>query len=379
MPDFNKNQLAEFLHGARWPVQSDPEPNFFSIAGISSREVPLSNTYAFFFRSAAPHGLGNLFATALRNILTLKKPGWPELDAAVHAACEYPMRHGQRLDLLIHDGPSERSPQSASFQILVENKINHWLANDFDNYWSSIEAKGYKAGVVLGRKAEIVPPEWTYITHLELARAVEYGLGPKIQQANPRYLPVLLHFLEHLKQMSQDPIEFAQAFAFAQRHRRELAQAKRLLTYMDTKAVQMIGQNIIAAFGDDYVGGAILPDYPRVHIRPRSTAGIDYLVWFGHMVDPAESPSFSVTLFPTTPAVRQQKKQLQQLLILHPLAQQAGIGQPGWFSHVGWFNEMLVGKDYPFNGTTLDDLAAQVREVLNTDWAPLEPVWLGGS
>ena len=286
--DFTLQQ--QFLKSAYWPVLPKAEATFFSIAGIERKELPLSNVYAFFFRSGEKHGLQSLFGEALLSVAQSKQASPIALAAPIgrlQAAREYPMHKGQWLDLLVHDGPAERSVSGATFAVLVENKIGHWLANDLDNYWNSIPDEIAKVGVVLGLNNENPQTPWVYVSHLELARAVELRLGPAISRVNPRYLSVLLHFLEYLKQMSDAHDELAQVFHFTQRHRAELAQAQEILAYLKP---ERFAQTISNAFGNGYTDTQVLADYPRVRIHPEASNTIDYLVWFGHILELNQQP-----------------------------------------------------------------------------------------
>jgi hypothetical protein len=128
--------LRRFLPSARWPALPTAEPTFFTVAGIERKELPLSNAYSFFFRSTEKHGLRMLFAEALLAVIKAKQPlpiGFPETIGQLQVAREYPMNDGQRLDLLLHDGPSERLIDGATFAVLIENKVDHWLANNLSS------------------------------------------------------------------------------------------------------------------------------------------------------------------------------------------------------------------------------------------------------
>ena len=142
MPELNITALAQFLHTTRWPVLREEQPTFFSIAGIGHKELPLSNVYAFFFDSEEVHGLGSLFLEALLDVVGAKNAEqvtkWPSLEGPVRVAREYALDGQQRLDLLVHDGPAGTTVQGASYAVLIENKVNHWLANDLDNYMRSV-------------------------------------------------------------------------------------------------------------------------------------------------------------------------------------------------------------------------------------------------
>lgn len=370
MNSFHPASLQAFLRTARWPALPEALPTFFSIAGIERRELPLSNTYAFFFRSDEPHGLGTLFTEALFDVLALEKRGSsfvrPTLPGPVRVAREYPMLHGQWLDLLLHDGPADRSLHGATFGLLIENKVNHWLANDLDNYWQSIPALAHKTGIVLGLQPESLPSPWVYVSHQELAQAVEARLGKAIHRVNPRYLPVLLHFLDYLNQMSGTHSDaFTQAFNFAQRNRAQLAAAQQLLNQVTAEG---LASAVTEAFGPNYQKRGVFEN--RLDIQHLADRDFRYVVYYGHILELAESPSYTICLYSgwdeAQPA--EWRKYLSGL---------AGF-QAAHIEHLSWFpyDGLLVGKTYEFTGSTLDDLKAEIAKVLQDDWRPLEPLWL---
>ncbi len=363
--------LQHFLRTARFPALPETLPTFFSIAGIGHRELPLSNTYAFFFRSDAPHRLGSLFREALLDVIHRKEAAPAERPTSIgptHAAREYPMNLGQALDLLVHDGPAERSLQGASFVLLIENKVNHWVANNLTNYWASIPNLDYKVGIVLGKRAEAVEHPWLYITHLELARAVELRLGPVVSQVHPRYLPVLLHFLDHLKQMSDtSPDAFTVAFDYAQRHRSALAQAQQLINSITPAG---LAATVAEAFGPAYLPGGVFSD--RLDIRHAARSGLRYIVFYGDILDLAKPPSFAITFY-AGGSHKGEVAAWRAYLTNLPEAREAGIGYLPWLKV---YNELVMGKVYPFLGTTLDELTREIATALATDWQPLEPKWL---
>lgn len=376
--------LGEFLSTARWPNLPDIPQTFFSIAGIERREISLSNVYAFFFRSKEKHQLNALFTEALFDVLERLNPAVCRVTSGspMWVAREYPVRANgemQRLDLLLHDGASERNAASASVAVLIENKVDHSLNNDLKNYWESIDASVQKFGVVLGVHPELLTehPDWVFVSHLDLARAVERRLGPALAQVPAHYLPVLLHFLEHIKQMSNSiPAAFSDAFAFSQQHRLALRKAQEVVEYLGRPAPTWIADVVQLAFGEEYARGHHRDDMPRVHIMHKSRGGIEYLVWFGHILDLKETPSFSITLFSalTEPGMAEA---LRTALAEASRNNQTGIGRPGWFADLDWSDEMLVGKDYVFTGNTLTELEAAVNLAFRSDWKPIEPIWLG--
>ncbi len=367
-PSDSWDDLTGFLNRARWPTLPKPKPTFFSIAGIKKAEVPLSNVYAFFFASGAAHGLGTLFVEALLDVLHSRLPAdtvRPVLAAAIHAPREYPMRDRQRLDILVHNGPIASSVEGATFVVLLENKIEHWQANAFENYWASIPALPYKAGIVLGLHPEETTPPWHFISHLELVGAVEERLGPLLTQANAEYLPVLFHLLENLKQMSGvNPKEFGAAFNYAQQHRKALAPAQQLLKSITPEG---LAATVKEAFGPDYQQRKSFDD--RVDIQRQGWPDFRYVVFFGDILDLTKSATFTITLYDGM-GNKQQTAAWRAYFTALPECIEPGIRFQSWFP----YDELVVGKMYEFTGSSLDDLKKAIASAL-IDWKPLEAHW----
>jgi hypothetical protein len=370
-----------FLTSATWPILTSSQPSFFSLAKIEHKELPLSNTYAFFFDSAGPHGLGSLFTKALLEVLHQRGcslPVQPDLMGRIQAVREYPIAQEDTptkwLDLLLHDGYRAKPiSDDATFAVLVEIKVWYHLHNKLDAYWQAITVE-QKRGIVLGfRKESPQDKNWIFVAHLDLALAVEQQLKDSPELPTPYYRDILRHFLDHIKHMSgAAPDSFAEVFAYAQRHRAEISRTQQLLKQLQPA---WLAEVIASAFGDNYVQGSYFED--RVHISSKRSGSIDYLVWFGHLLQlHAPTPSFSITLFPTggdedmPPSMRGQ-------LIEHFIAAEKGVKRLNWFDD-DWYDEMIVGKDYhldPANGT-LDELRGQIKRALLEDWQPLEKYWI---
>lgn len=370
-----------FLTSDSWPVLAAPQPSFFSLAKIEHKELPLSNTYAFFFDSTGPHGLGNLFTKALLEVLHQKGvalPVQPESLGRIQAVREYPIVQAESstkwLDLLLHDGYRARPiPTSATFAVLIEIKVWHPLHNDLTAYWNAIPIEP-KRGIVLGFRRESPRNEnWIFVAHLDLALAIEQHLKESLELPSPYYRDILRHFLDHIKHMSgAAPDSFAEVFAYAQRHRAELNRAQQLLKQLQPA---WLAEVIATAFGNEYVQGSYFED--RVHLTPKRGSSVDYLVWFGHLLQlDAPTPSFSITLFPTGEDEDLVLNTRSQLIERFEEAGR-GVRKLDWFDE-GWYQEMIVGKDYQLNSLdeTLDALKSQIRKALLEDWQPEEKYWV---
>jgi hypothetical protein len=373
MNELVTSTLAHFLQTARWPALHEWQPTFFSIAGIEDKELPLSNVYAFFFDSEEVHGLGTLFLQALLDVVATKAPGrvaeWPALDGPVRVAREYGVKHQQRVDLVVHDGPGTNILKGASYAILIENKVNHWLANDLANYWDSIPEPARKLGVVLGVRREWPAAPWVFVSHAELVRAVQQRLGPQLSRVHARYLPVLLHFLDYLTSMSEQQEDFTKAFDFAQRHRAQLAQAQRVIGELTGQALAKV---VVAVFGEGYEEQVSFPD--RVDVRLTQPAPLRYIVFYGNILNLSKDPGFAITLY-APDATKEQVVRWQTYLQTQSAAEAAGLAPLPWFGRS--YPSLVIGRSYLFTGTKLTELQDQIEEAITKHWKPLEDAWVG--
>ena len=365
MSPSDNSALLRFLRTARWPRLTQSRPTFFSIAGIGHKELPLSNTYSFFFQSQAPHGLGKLFLRALLDVVGQRDGAiaLPNLDGPVRVAREYPMDKGQWLDLLVHDGETNTSVKDATYSVLIENKVNHWLANDLDNYWQSVRGPSCKVGVVLSARRERPAGPWVCVTHRELALAVESRLGAVIGQADARYSPLLLQLLEHLKQMSDsDHDNFARAFDFAQQHRAALAEAQKLIQAITP---QGLAAAIVEGMGPDYELRKAFGE--RADIQRTGHSNLRYIVFFGHLLALDKQPSFTIALY-TGHYTAAWRRYLTERAAVRGLDHK----RLSWFMYDG----LLIGRQYPCSVRSVHDLREEVAKVMKNDWLPLEEDWL---
>lgn len=369
MPEQDIDALAQFLHTAHWPVLHERLPTFFSIAGIAHKELPLSNCYGFFFRSEEPHGLGTLFGKALLDVVAAKgglPDDWPELVGPVRVAREFPMNKGQWLDLLIHDGLEDRDLQEASFAILVENKVHHGLVNELDNYWGSISEPPGKLGIVLGARHERDEENWLFVAHWELAAAVRKRLGQLEPRANARYLPLLEQLLEHMTYMRDTQHDnFTQAFDFVCQHREQVAQTQRVLGAM--QAPQALADAITRAFGDGYKQVGCFPN--RVELRRKAGGPLDYVVYFGHMLDIAKPAGYTITLYIANGGTAGQAQQWLAFL----RQRDPDLKRLNWFE----YDDLVAGREYLTEPGSLSGLEKEISKRLEEDWLVLEQVWSG--
>jgi hypothetical protein len=227
------NDLSRFFGTAKWPEITARRPTFFSIAGFPHYENVMSNVYQFFFRTDAPHNLGCLCVDALLDVVRSIRPNLPwekESLTSIHALREVGVNDGQRLDILLHNGPNETEWKEATIAILIENKVYHWLANDLGNYWDSIYSDTLgdqnKIAVVIGLHPESLPSPWVYVSHLQWAKAVEARLGTMLYRAEPRYTTLLLELIENIRIMTNADESFKELLEFFQQNRTAIGRAE---------------------------------------------------------------------------------------------------------------------------------------------------------
>lgn len=235
MQQISLNDLSNFFATAQWPEVIERRPTFFSIAGFPHYENVMSNVYQFFFRTDSPHGMGSLCLDALLDVIRITKPdfSWQSKSSTgIQAFRELGVSGGQRLDILLHNGPDENNWREANAAILVENKVYHRLANDLGNYWDSVSSETLgdqnKTAVVMGLHPERLPAPWIYISHLEWAKAVEVRLGSVLYRAEPRYLTLLLELIENIRTMTSADENFKELLPFFQFNRAAISRAEQI-------------------------------------------------------------------------------------------------------------------------------------------------------
>lgn len=104
---------------------------------------------------------------------------------------------GGRIDLLIQEVNNSRA-------IIIENKINHHLNNDLQDYWDSVKCENSnKIGIVLTKKMEVVDNHnFINITHKEFIKQIEFNFGNYILNSDDRHLLFFKDFCENIKNLT---------------------------------------------------------------------------------------------------------------------------------------------------------------------------------
>ncbi|WP_291856286.1 PD-(D/E)XK nuclease family protein [Marinilabilia sp.] len=175
--------------------------NPLTFLGISKQphyEDVWSNIYAFFLDVNAEHGFKDLFISSLLKVIRDSGVIF-EFDNNFEIAREYPTKENGRIDLVL---------QSSSKAIIVENKVYHFLNNNLEDYWQSIDSPN-KVGVVLTlhKLAHVPHVNFINITHHQLLDSVMQWLGNYIVQASSKYVTFLTDFYQNILNLS-NPMDY---------------------------------------------------------------------------------------------------------------------------------------------------------------------------
>lgn len=173
--------LIEFLL-LNIPQSKPREDGFLDIIDHTYKENTISQVYNYFLSRDKSEILAKLFLSSLMDLL-----GCADLEMEMtghESSTEVASKKG-RIDILIQNKTKEES-------IIIENKIYHWLHNDLEDYWNSVDSKK-KVGVVLTLYKQNIPDQlktrYKSITHMEwLTRIKEMGFPPGLNTKQYVYL-----------------------------------------------------------------------------------------------------------------------------------------------------------------------------------------------
>ena len=169
-----------------FPELPKRERSMIEIGGCRNDENVNSDYLAFFLREDEEHNLGRLFFDALLEVLEFKIDDY---QGSYEVEREFSTSKKNRIDIVIQS-------KDKNWAIIIENKIYHYLKNDLQDYWDSVNVEN-KKGVILSLKKEHEKYHnlFTNITHKELIDEVKKNLGQNFLAINPKYLPFLQDFI----------------------------------------------------------------------------------------------------------------------------------------------------------------------------------------
>lgn len=189
-----------------------PGRTFMEVSGYPHYENVCSNILGFYFDTAAEHGFQDLFISAFLRMAEKESVN----SGTVIVSREHPTAKG-RIDLVI---------EGELFIIAIENKINHWLANDLEDYAKTIHSLAKENQIVIKavlglnliKDNKALSGGFVSFTYKQLWQEVRYLLGNYIAQANPKWSTYLFDFMETTTNLAGDNMEIKQTDQFFIEH-----------------------------------------------------------------------------------------------------------------------------------------------------------------
>lgn len=182
---------------------------FMEVSNYPHYENVCSNILSFYFDPSAEHGLKNLLLSAFLRVSGAADIAIPE---KVSVDREYPAEDQKRIDLVI---------DCETFTLGIENKINHWEANDFENYARVIERLGRNKKVIKAilclktpDNQEMPKGGFKRYTYGQLWEQVNGMLGNYISHADPKWVTCLLDFMATTTNLAGNNMEHKQLDQF---------------------------------------------------------------------------------------------------------------------------------------------------------------------
>ncbi|MBA7578334.1 hypothetical protein ES708_20196 [subsurface metagenome] len=178
-------------------------PTLFDIAGFPHYETVMSNFYSFYLDPNGLHGLGDLFISALTDIIERKTKGGSVIanSKICYTEREVYTENGKYIDIVVSE-PSENDDEVDN-AIIIENKVNASIYNDLLEYYNSVQINRNKIGVVLSLRQKLnLPKGFINITHNEFINQVEQSSGSYFLNADLKQTVILKEFIQNIKTMS---------------------------------------------------------------------------------------------------------------------------------------------------------------------------------
>lgn len=195
----------------------------FEITGQAHREIVSSNMLQFYF-SDKGHDLDDLFFRSLLEELTDDRFEAKSFKNIV-VRTEVTTTEKKRIDLVI---------ETPDYIIGIENKLLSGLYNDLSNYGEYLDQRGndgrtvYKVVLSLNKlkdkdsKDKIENSNFKNITYGDLFCRIRSNIGDYINNANERYLRILLEYIETIENLTGENMENKEMTTFFQQHKNDL-------------------------------------------------------------------------------------------------------------------------------------------------------------
>lgn len=206
----------------------------FDIAGFPHYETIMSNFYSFYLDPSEQHGFGDLFISALSDIIERKSKGFSAITNSkiCFTKREVYTENKKFIDIVISE-PAEINHQIEN-AIIIENKVNAPLYNDLIEYYNSVRVNRNKIGIVLSLKP--IPnliKEFISITHDEFVEQVEQSSGSYFLNADIKQIVILKEFIQNIKSMSVTK-NLQEHYEFFFKHQNKIKEINHLYSMVKT-------------------------------------------------------------------------------------------------------------------------------------------------
>lgn len=206
------NELVENL-----PELPKERKNIFDISGFPNWENVNSNFLAFYIQENEEHNFERLFLNSLINCIESEvsdvKLAEQTFEAPYTVYREYSTNKRGRIDILIKsennnkEVDAENEDSEAAWALIIENKIDHELHNNLNDYWDSVKAKN-KLGIVLSKgETDLKSYElnqntfFVNVTHKQLVLAIEANISEFFLKSDDRHLLLLKEYILNIKNL----------------------------------------------------------------------------------------------------------------------------------------------------------------------------------
>ena len=176
------------------PSEPGKKPTFLEITGKAHKEDVISNVLAFFFDSSQSHGLNSLFYCTFMKCMGITDDLSEELIEDVSR--EVTTSKGLRIDLVI---------ETSKRIVAIENKINHWLNNDLEEYAAHIRrldrVKNCHLAVLSLYPQQVKTEGVPNVTYASFISALETELNLGGVKVADNYAPFLEDFFSTVKNL----------------------------------------------------------------------------------------------------------------------------------------------------------------------------------
>ncbi len=189
-----QNLLTEFQE---LKSNESKNPTFLEILSKRDAETLWSRILAFYLNPNKEHGLNDLLLKCLLNVCEFELPDYKIQN--VELKIEY-----KNIDLVI---------VTNTFIIGIENKVNFWLHNDLEQYYTSLTELAIINGIksenvkliVLSKKSEKTD-DFKNILYSVYIPEIQKHFFNHFKSANSKYLTFLLDFMENIEKSLNMPI-----------------------------------------------------------------------------------------------------------------------------------------------------------------------------